>query len=521
MRSADTPHRFEPELLPCALVAVLTIMLAFALQAHVGLAPQEEGYLWYGVDALSRGEWPMRDFRAYDPGRYLWCAALSPLFGGGLIGTRAACACFGAIGICAGLLVVRSALPSRAWLVAAAAVLVPWAFPHWRPFEWGTSLVLTYAALKLFEVPSARRSFLFGVTTGLAAFFGRNHGLYAVLAFVLVNVIVLVARQSDPARTNLARRALAWIGGTFVGYLPMLALIAFVPGFAKAFVDSVLFFVGRSGLNIAYPATWPWTIDFERLHGIELAAAIALSAFFLLYVVGYLTLGHVAFRGRLGHVARHPALVGALCVGLPYVHHVAERSDIHHVAESIHPLLVGVLALLALALRRTWALAAAFAALIAASLLAIGTEQPLGRRWLARGTPREFAELEIGGAHLRVDGVVARRIDTVRRAIRAHVPDGDELLLSTKLLPLYPDLDRASPVWDIYPSWTADDAHQERMQAELGPVRWVFLQDVAVGGDEERRLASTYPRVWETLQREFERLATPDLPDNFVFLRRR
>ncbi len=525
----DRLKRFEPELAFCALVALLAVGIAFALQSHVGLAPQEEGYLWYGVDAVGRGEWPMRDFRSYDPGRYLWCAVLSPLFGGGLMGLRAACACFGAIGVCAGLLVMRRALPSRAWLVPAAALIVMWAFPHWRPFEWGTSLVLTYAAMCLFEKPNAARSFVFGVVTGLAAFFGRNHGLYAIVAFVLVSLIAFLANASSEARSNVVRRVLAWIGGTCVGYLPMIALIAFVPGFAKAFVESVLFFIGRKGLNIAYPATWPWTIDAQHLHGIELFSAIALSAFFLLYVVGYATLGHIACRGRLGSLARHPAIVAALCVGLPYVHHVSERSDIHHVAESIEPLLVGMVALIGVALQsdwssertRSWIGALALGLLLVGSIFAIGTEQPLGRRLLARGTPREFRELELGGARIEVDGGVARRLELVRKHIREHVPASEKLLLSTKLLVLYPDLQRASPVWDIYPSWTADETHEERMLNELAPVRWVFLQDVAVGGDEERRLASTYPRVWAELERDFDRLATPDLPENFVFLHRR
>lgn len=506
---------FEPELFTCAIVAAVITALVFVAQSRVGLAPQEEGYLWYGVDAVARGEWPIRDFRSYDPGRYLWCAAWSPVFGGGILGLRAACALFAWAGLLAGLLVARRVLPSRAWLVPAGAVIALWQFPGWRPFESSSSLIATYCAMRLVESPSARRSLACGVFVGVTAFFGRNHGLYAAVAFVLVHAVAVHAGR----RERIFARLLALTGGTVLGYLPMLALVAFLPGFGRAFVDSVLFFLGRDGLNIPHPATWPWTLDYGRLHGIELAATVALSLVFVAYVAVYSLGGIVAAFGRIGSVARSPALVAAVCVGLPYVHHVAERSDVHHVAESVHPLLLCVLALAGAVGPRL--VRGAAAALLAVSLLAIGTEQPLGRRLLARDTERAHVEFDARGTTLSIDGLVARRLEAVRARIARDVPPDAKLLLSTKLLTLYPLLERASPVWDVYPSWPADAELEQRMLDELSSVDWVFLQDVPVGGAEERRLANTYPGVWRRMQQDFDRIPTPELPDNFVFLHRR
>ncbi|MBI5363191.1 MAG: hypothetical protein HZA53_08430 [Planctomycetes bacterium] len=525
----------EPELAFCAALAAVITALVFVLQAHVGLAPQEEGYLWYGVESVARGEWPMRDFRSYDPGRYLWCAAWEHVFGHGLLGLRAACAVFAGLGLTAGLLVARRVLPSRAWLVPAGVVIALWQFPGWRPFESSLSLMATWLALRLFESPNARRSLVCGAFVGVAAFFGRNHGLYAGVAFVLVHVIALVAGRAEHlegAQTttrrairfaHVAQRIAALLGGTLLGYAPMFALIVLVPGFGRAFVDSIFFFVGRAGLNIPYPATWPWTIEFGRLAGVELAAAIALSLVFVAYVAGYALAAIVALRGRLGSLVRTPAIVAALCVGIPYAHHVSERSDIHHVAESVHPLLLAVLAIVAAAGAKRARLASglALAALLAISALAIGTEQPLGRRWLSRGTPREFVAFDASGTELSVDGVVAQRLAAVRARVEREVPRDAKLLVSTKLLVLYPLLGRRSPVWDVYPSWRADAQYEQRMLDELSTVDWAFLQDLAVGGVEEKRFAHTYPGVWRRLQQDYDRLETPELPENFLFLRRR
>lgn len=506
---------FEPEFLPCALVAAVATALVFLAQAHIGLAPQEEGYLWYGVDAFARGEWPIRDFRSYDPGRYVWCAAWSPVFGGGILGLRAACALFACIGLTAGLLVARRVLPSRAWLAPIAVLIALWQFPGWRPFESSLSLVATYCAMRLFQGSSARTAFACGVFTGIAAIFGRNHGLYAGVALVLV--LAMGFRAGN--REHIARRIVALLLGTLVGYAPMFALIVLVPGFGTAFVDSILFFVGRDGLNIPHAATWPWTIDYERLQGIELVSTVALSIVFIAYVVVYAFGVIAATLGRLGPIARSPALVAAVCVGLPYVHHVAERSDIHHVAESVHPMLLSALALAAAFGPR--AVRVVSVTMLALSALSIGTEQPIGRRFLARGSERAHVAFDAGGTELSIDGLVARRLESVRAHVTSKVPPDAKLLLSTKLLVLYPILGRSSPVWDVYPSWVADTQLHQRMLDELSSVDWIFLQDVAVGGAAERRLASTYPGVWQRMQQDFDRIPTPELPENFVFLHRR
>ena len=67
----------------------------------------DEGYLWYGTLRLLEGRVPVRDFRSYEPGRYLWCAPFVHLLRRGVLGVRIATHAFFAVALAAALLALH------------------------------------------------------------------------------------------------------------------------------------------------------------------------------------------------------------------------------------------------------------------------------------------------------------------------------------------------------------------------------------------------------------------------------
>lgn len=500
----------EPAFVACALIAALCCATMFALQGHVGLNLQDEAFLWYGAIRTHAGELPLRDFRAYDPGRYFWCAPFLAAFGDGIVVVRAAGWAFASLGLAAGLMVVARATRHVAWLACASVVLVVWMSPPWKLYESSLAMLVAWTAVRLSEAPTAQRRIAAGFVVGIAAFFGRNLGVYAGVAMLAVALVACWKSRAPLVRT-LADLA----AGTLAGYAPMLALVAFASGYREAFLDSIAFYARQGALNAELPFPFPWRAELAGRTFFAAAGAIAVGTLFLALPIAYALAIARGITARGAAFARWSAPFALACVGAAWFHHASVRSDLPHLAQSVHPFL-----LLALVAPASSALRVAAAAVLAlATTFAVGTSLPAVRRALAR-PDAPYETVLVRGAALHLSPIESTLIRNLTSAVARVRPD-EELWVGAQYLGLYPLLGRRAPAWDVYPAWAADDREQDRMLRELSGIRWALIDTRPIGGDRRMRLELSHPRVWAWLLAEFERVPLPGVPETTVLLRRR
>jgi hypothetical protein len=496
-------------------LALLTAV-AFALGWHlwVGdahLNAAEEGYLWYGTWRTGLGELPLRDFQSYDPGRYWACAALGKLFGAGLLGLRRSEALFQGLGILFGLLAARRSTKKSWPLVPLGILLGVWLFPRHKVFEGVLALGATWAGTRLLERPTRAAHVVAGACAGLAAVFGRNHGLYAAAGF-----LVLFAASAWKRRdADWPRKGAALAGGVVLGYAPMLLAFFVAPGFFAGFVDSLLLLL-RLGTNIESPWLWPWTLELAGLGALDACARMALALVYLLPLV-VLPLGiWRLLRARAEELAPRALFLAASVLGALYLHHASVRSDSSHLAQSIQPSLLAAAAGVALLAARRRGLALTLALVLGSAVALAGFEHNPATSHVGRA---RLVEARLGAETLRLLPRHAEAYARLQRAVGQRLAPDERLFVAPSRPAYYALFQKKSPSWWIYffvPE--AERAEQERIVAELAGVEWVLIVDQAIAEREDLRFRNSYPLVWAHVQTSYRRVPTPELePDHLLF----
>ncbi|MEA2693187.1 MAG: hypothetical protein QOJ16_2574 [Acidobacteriota bacterium] len=508
------------EVLFAALLALVLTGALFFVQRRIDWNPSDEGFLWYGAVRTAHGGVPLRDFRSYDPGRYYWAAAWAQLLGDGILALRLSTAVFQACGLFCGLLAARRTVKSRWGLALAGVLLLVWMSPRHKLFEPAMTMAAVLVGVRLLERPSLRRCFGAGVLVGLAGILGKNHGLYCAAA--MLSLLLFVHFRIAPARLaprELARRLLAWGVGVAAGFSPLLALLP-VRGFFASYVESFRFFLLQGKTNYPEPFPWPWLelrarLDSGggRLDGIGRLELTAFGVILLLVPVFLVTAAVFMAGADRENLKRRALLIASGTVGLFYAHHMYSRTDFFHLTQSLHPILLGVIALPAAVARRRLAVAWLVPALAAATLLTAVPQMPLFHR-LTAPPDAPFVPFNLAGDEIYLPAHQADVLTTVRWNLDSRVPKGEPILFAAHLPGYYPAFGRPSPVWDSYPMWPGIGGLDERMLAELQAknVRWALIATYPMPGSEELRFQNSYPKVWDYLMENFDHVRTPGMP---------
>jgi hypothetical protein len=481
------------------LFCAVAVAASFAWQGRAGINLGDEGYLWYGVQRVMRGEVPIRDFLSYDPGRYYFSAALMSAWGDdGLVSLRVAVAIFQAAGLFAALWTLARAradvgLPL---LALAALTLLAWMYPRHKLFDITVSIALVAALAWLLERPSRRNHFLAGIAVGVAATFGRNHGVYGAAA----GVLALAWMAIGTAPSTWLRNGVAWSAGVAAGFSPILAMAAFVPGFADAFLQAIGFHLESGSTNLPLAVPWPWRVPVGRLGALDTLAQVLVGVLFIA-VAAFGVLGAAwAFARRFRKLDVPPLIAACAFLSLPYAHFAYSRADVGHLAQGIFPLLIGAFALLVPCTAPVrWA---GTAAMCAASLLIM---LPLHPGWRC-AAPGACMAADVGSDRLTIESDAAANLAMLRELSARYAPGKTPFYVAPFWPGAYAALDRPSPVWEIYPLFPRSDSLQ---QAEIARLRaaspgFAVVFDHPLDGREELRFRNTHPLIQRYLDTELE-----------------
>ncbi len=493
------PAHFYPNW--TALFLSLTgVIVLFLLESHVGLSLWDEGYLWYGAQRVMLGEVPIRDFMAYDIGRYYWSAAWMSVWGGkGIVALRFAIAIFQIIALYIGLAALaRTTTRQSFWFwLFATLVLLTWFAPQFRSFDIALPIILVGTLSFLIEQPTVRRYFLTGVVLGVVAIFGRNHGVYGVAATLGVMAYLSIRHEGG---INLLTSARYGLLGIVVGYLPMLLFLVAVPDFALAFWDSIRVLFEAGATNFPLPIPWPWLVPVGEISAMETLRGVLLGTLFIT-IVAFGLLGIVwAIRKKLKGEPIPSTLIATIFLTLPYAHYAYSRADIEHFSVSAPPLLLGVLVWLTMwPVKFKWPLSLLF---FATSLVVMLPGHYLWNCYAVN----KCVEVQILGDRLKVDLKMASNFMTLTKLSEQFAPEERTFMAVPTWPGAYALFEKKSPMWGIFllltpPSIADQQAEIERIK--IADPGFVLIDDLKLNGRDEMRFRNTHPLVDQYIRDNF------------------
>ena len=517
-RLAPVPGQRPPDSFPwtAALIAAIIPLAHFAWQRNIGLSLWDEGFLWYGAQRVLAGEVPLRDFHAYDIGRYYFSATIMAVLNdAGIVALRASNAIVQAIAVALGTYLLARRARGLLFPLLSAVSLFIWMHFDFKATDYLAAIVLMAAFVLVIETPRMERFFACGALIGLVAILGRNHGVYGVIGSVLLFLYVFL-----PNRGNGSGRAFAaWSAGVIAGYAPMLVMIASTPGLPMAFLDSVLFLFEYGATNIALPLPRPWWVRVQEHGLIPLLVAFQQIAIALLIptlpAFGVVALATMLIRRVLGKEL-DSLFVASACLALPYSHYTLSRADLAHLTFGILPFLIAILSfpLLTPRMRSIVALT-----VLAISIVVIVPDRP-GFHEVRDGG---WQTIQVLGDHLRIDRYTEEEIRLLERLVERYAP-GDTSFLAAPFWPgAYAAFNKRSPMWDIYPLV----ARSERAQiAEIERIRYVdpgfvVISDKALDGRDALRFRNTQPLIETFIRAHFVPVIDPGIPSYLRVYRRR
>lgn len=488
-------------LLKILALATFVVVIFFIWEGNKGFSLLDEGYFWYGTQRVLLGDVPIRDFSSYDPGRYYWSAAFMSLWDdNGIMALRISEAIFQVIGIFVGLLLIASTVKKQdpLYLLLSAIIMMLWMTMRFKVADYSMSIFLIGALAFLVQNPTSKRYFFTGFCVGLAAFFGRNHGVYGIAGSVGVMLWLNIKREGG---LGLIKGGAFWSLGVIIGFMPIILMLILMPGFADAFLGSILYLFKLKATNLTLPIPWPWQFNFASIR-LDLAIhAVIVRLFFIAIVAfGLVSIIWVIWQKRLNKSVS-PALIAASFLALPYAHYAYSRADLVHLCLGVFPLLIGCLVIFSTQSAKVkWP---RLISLCLASFLVVFVDHPGWSCYVSK----QCVNMTISGNDLIVEPDTASDVNLLRQLAAQYASNGQSFIVTPYWPGAYALLERESPMMDIYailPSTPADE-QVEIEHIKTAQPRFALIYDYPQDGREDLRFKNTHPLINQYIVDNFKR----------------
>lgn len=490
----------------------------FWLQGNIGLDLWDEGFFWYGAQRITFGEVPVRDYMAYDIGRYYWSGAFLRLFGDlGIILVRYSVVVLQAIALFISLTVIKKQKQESGvgFNLLAAIVLLFWMYPYFKSFDHLAAVMIVGGLTVALATQSAHGFVICGVTVGLSALLGRNHGFYGTVAVCLMLGYVAIRRRDC---RHLFKMFMFLCAGVFVGYLPMIIMLIFTEGFAEAYwTHAIRFLFENNTTNIPLPIPWLWQIQAGAMQWEQLIPAIGIGIFFLILpcfsvfsIVG-------AFIASRFFVFRSPVVLGAAFASLPYMHYAFSRPDLVHLSVSMIPLVIGLLGLVLYLPKRSGGIV-----LVALLLLTVTVLLPVQMGYVAL-RDGGWEKTKVGKDEILLDAGTISQLRMVNDLVSRFASDGRTFLAVPFLPGAYPAFERKAPIWEIYGLFSRSNEFQEMEINRIKEAKpgFAIVWDFPLDGREELRFKNTHPLIQKYIDQHFDAYLDPNVSKEFYLFKSR
>jgi hypothetical protein len=515
--SPSIRHVLQSQLfLESVLLAGLVSISAFFLQWRYGFNLADEGWLWYLSKQTARGGVPLRDFFSYDPGRYYWSAFVFKLLGrSGFFEQILANYLFAIIGLTLTYLAMARAGLSRTWRILILLLLgVVIGFPRHKIYEQTLSLIAVAAVAFVFAAPQRiKRWLLLGVVIGLAAFFGRNSGVFCLIAAVLAFAVLKLRRAEFP----LPRSIGALVAGAAIGYSPIFFMMLFVRGFARPFFESVLL---TPKWAWSLPIPFPWHVHVKGLHGVDLLQARAVSWLCVVVPLTYAFLLWRTARAKRELDGAEWLAAAASCAGAGFLIHAFYTADFFHIAQGVVPFVVAAGALDA----HLWNSNSRRLSLSGVDILIflifacwLPMEPRVQHLRVKDQDPMSVEQILIDGRNFEVPAEQAELMRTVGIAFQNCGARYGGFFAAPYYPGLYAFLNTRAPTWDTYFLWPRGELTQEKEMESLQRNHTALLlinYEFAINGRESLKFGATNPQLLAYITSHYERSKT-NLPGGF------